>query len=166
MTAIFLKIRRQPYFGFALFGFAFLCMALIFGTQEMFVPDSWRFVWQVVTGGVLAGAIVYQWILLFKRMTRAAPKIQRRYYTNHRWIGSASFLLFALHAISFGHMLTNALAILFIACAITGVMNREIMKYKNEWLYQLWFAVHVAFSALLAPLIIAHIWVALVFEGI
>ena len=166
MTAIFLKIRRQPYFGFALFGCAFLFLALVFGLQEMSVPNHWRFSWQVITGGLLAGAIVYQWILFLQRIIRAAPSIQRRYYNNHRLVGSASFLLFALHAISFGHMLTNALAILFVACAITGLMNREIMNYKRQWVYQIWFAAHVGFSALLAPLMVAHIWVALAFEGI
>ncbi|MEM7241061.1 MAG: hypothetical protein AAF429_02650 [Pseudomonadota bacterium] len=166
MTAIILKIRRQPYLGFALFGCVFLLAALIAGVQEFAVPESWRFLWQVATGAFLTLAIVYQWILLVQRLTRAAPAIQRSYYMNHRWVGSASFFLFALHAISFGHMLTNALAVLFIGCAITGVMNKEIMKYRREWTYQLWFGVHVAFSALLAPLIIAHIWVALAFEGI
>ena len=166
MTEIILRLRRQPYLGLALASLTLMALALLIGLQQSAIPDTWRFWWQVVTGTLLTGVIGYQWMLLYYRLSGANAATQRKYYTNHRWVGSVSFLLFAFHAISIGHMLTNLLALLFLACGITGILNREIIRYRANWAYNLWFALHLAFSALLAPLILAHIWIALLYEGI
>ena len=166
MTALLIALDRQPYLRVAIICFALLVAALIFGIQKSLIPPSWRYLWQVLTGGFLLAAIHYQWFLLFDRLSPGgAPQKSRSRYANHRWVGSFSFLLFALHAVSIGHMLTNILALLFLACGLSGVLNREIIRYRKKWMYQLWFGAHIALSAIMAPLIIAHIWIALAYEG-
>ena len=166
MIALLMALDRQPYLRIALICLAVLILALALGLQSQWVPQDWKFMWQVVTGTMLTGAISYQWFLLLSRIRGDAAALTRARYTNHRWVGSISFLLFALHAISIGHMLTNVLALLFLACAITGILNREIMRYRKEWTYRLWYSLHLAFSTLMVPLILAHIWIALAYEGI
>ena len=84
----------------------------------------------------------------------------------HWWcsLGAATAALFAAHAVRFGYGWTSALSLSFLALAASGLMNREIMRYRATWAYNLWLFLHVALSAALVPLALVHVWVALAYE--
>lgn len=155
-----IRLARQPY---AATGMAFLWAAgLLFLVGPLRGSDGW-FAWQVATGVPLAGGMVWQWLLLVARLGGQAREVRRQYHW-HRYIGTALVALFAAHAIRFGHGWTSALSAVFLAAAISGLLNREILAYRARWAHNLWLFLHVASASALVPLALLHIWVALAFE--
>ena len=164
MTALILRVRRRPYVLLGVMGL--FVVVLAFTAETALQPKRWAgsLSWQSATGIALLAAILYQWVLLWVRDRRAPARAQRRHYAAHRWVGVATTLLFAVHAVRFGHAWTSVLALTFIAVAATGLLNREVIPYRSRWLYHLWLWVHIALASALLPLIAVHIWIALSYQ--
>ncbi|MDA7427120.1 hypothetical protein PGB28_01515 [Primorskyibacter aestuariivivens] len=164
MTALILRVRRRPYVILGLIGLSLV--VLVFTAETALQPTRWAgsLSWQVATGTALLAAILYQWVLLWVRDRKAPARKQRKHYTAHRWVGVATTLLFAVHAVRFGHAWTSVLAVTFIAVAATGLLNREVIPYRSSWLYHLWLWVHIALASALLPLIAVHVWIALSYQ--
>lgn len=165
MTALIATARRQPYLVVGLVVLIVLLAALIEGVRKVVVPAEPGFWWQVGSGTTLTAALAYQWLLLYLRMTRQTRHLRRMYQT-HRWVGVACAISFIAHAAPSGSIWMNMLSGLFFLTALTGLMNREIVRYTKDWHYKLWFWSHVSISAAMVPMIALHIWVALAYEGL
>lgn len=164
MTALILRVRRRPYVMLGVLGLSLVVLLFTAGTALQPKPWAGSLSWQVATGIALLAAILYQWVLLWVRDRRAPARAQRRHYAAHRWVGVLTTLLFAVHAVRFGHAWTSVLALTFIAVAATGLLNREVINYRSRVLYHLWLWVHIALAAALLPLIAVHVWIALSYQ--
>lgn len=127
------------------------------------LPPLASFWWSVVTGLVLLGCILYQWMLFFARLTRRYAD-GRRHWRTHRYVGAAAIVLFVIHAGAFGYALVTVVALLFVIVAATGLFNAEVLILRKPWLRACWEIGHVGLSGLLMPLIALHIWAALAFK--
>lgn len=163
MTDIALIARKRPYLLIGCSGIVLIALFLQMGVMVKTMPVNVQFIWQVVTGLLLTMLVIYQCVLLIVRIVGANAK---SHYKAHRWLGVFSTFVFALHALSFGYGWTMALVIVFILSAITGMLNREIVRYLKPWKYKLWYWSHVTLSINLLPLVAVHIWVALAYEGL
>ncbi len=164
MNAIILKAKKQPYLILGGFTVVLALLALFELIQGVLSPATPEFLWQWITGSLLVIALTYQWYLFYLRQTQRTQHA-RFHYLAHRWVGVTATGVFALHAISAGHMWTSALAIVFVLTAITGILNREIIPYPQRWMYLVWFWVHMTLSTVMIPLVLIHIWVALLYQG-
>lgn len=163
MTEVLLRIRRRPYVLLGFLGLAVVAFMLTLGVAFRPDPFGVSLTWQVVTGSLLVTGMIYQWMLLVARRAGRAAEV-RRHYAAHRWVGVAMTLLFAAHAVRFGHAWTSALAITFVAVAATGLLNREVIPYRSRRIYSLWLWLHIALASALVPLIVFHIWIALTYQ--
>lgn len=153
-------IVQTPY---AFFGFVGLCMvsaALLMGWQGRLVPEDVSFVWQVVTGVGLIAAMTFQWVLFYNRWT---GQVRVNDVIQHRWVGVTTVILFGLHAARVGHTWMLALTILFLLIGVTGILNKQIVRYQTRGAYLTWLALHIGLSVAIIPLIAVHIWVALAY---
>lgn len=153
---------RHPY---VIYGVLFSLFALtlpLLTWQVHVLPKQITFQWKVVSGLVLLLLTGYQWMLLISRVRQNAVQT-RKHYRFHRWVGVGSLLLFAAHVGYFGYLWTSALAIIYLACAMTGLLNRELIRFKSDRSYQIWFFIHSVLAALMAPIVVAHIWIALAY---
>ena len=119
---------------------------------------------QAASGLALTTLIIYQWLLLTGRMSLQKLQVVRTRYQAHRWVGVAAMVLFGIHAVRMGYGWTNALSLTFISLSVTGLMNREIIRYRSPWLFNVWLWTHIALASALMPLLLIHIWVALAYE--
>lgn len=163
MTALIATARRQPYLVVGLIALILILAALFESIRAAVVPVNPGFTWQVSTGTLLVCALAYQWYLLYARWTRRNNHLRWAYLT-HRWVGVACALLFVAHALPSASIWMNVLSATFFLTAMTGLMNREIVRYTEQWQYKLWFWSHIALSASMVPLIGVHVWVALLYE--
>ena len=162
MQSFMIRIRRTPYAPFI-----FLALLLIALTFLDFSADWFSLrgtlTWQVVSGSLLLTLLIFQWVLFFKRgfpgLTLSSQDVSQ-----HRWVGVAVTYVFALHAVRLGHAWMTGLSVLFFLLALTGVLNRQVIGYRQNWLYLLWLVAHIGISAAMVPLIGVHIWVALAYE--
>ena len=65
---------------------------------------------------------------------------------------------------SLGYFWMTALSLCFFLLALTGVLTRQVLGFRQNWLYLLWLTVHIGLAAAMIPLIAVHVWVALAFE--
>lgn len=159
MRQMILTLQKLPYVAFVL-----LLLTLAFFGSLGYARDLPRgFDWQVVTGALLVACLIYQWTLFVKRVTRDNHNI-RQHQKLHRWIGVLATLLFALHALRFGHVWMTGLSAVFFLTALTGIFNREVLQYRQNWIYLVWLMCHIGLSAMLMPLIAVHVWVALAYQ--
>ncbi|WP_294222314.1 hypothetical protein [uncultured Shimia sp.] len=139
-------------------------MALLTSDLKSVLPEPLTgFVQQVVTGALLLSLLSYQWVLFFKRVTKD-NRNARQVVVRHRWVGTAATLLFALHAVRFGHVWMSTLSAVVFLVALTGVLNREVLRYRSHTIYLVWLLAHIGLSAALVPLVAVHIWVALAYQ--
>ena len=153
-------ILSTPYAFFGFLGLCIVSAALILGLQGRWVPEDISFLWQVVTGVGLVAAMTFQWVLFYNRwtgQTRSQDLIQ------HRWVGVTTVVLFGLHAARIGHTWMLGLTILFLLIGVTGILNKQIMRYQTRGAYLTWLALHIGLSVAIIPVIAVHIWVALVY---
>jgi hypothetical protein len=115
----------------------------------------------VVTGISLLSALGFQWYLLRKRWLKTMTRFD---LVMHRWIGVLATFFFALHAARVGHSWMIVLTIVFVLTALTGLMNKEVMKYPQRWMYLLWLGLHISLSTIMLPMIAVHVWVALAYQ--
>ncbi|MDA1286771.1 MAG: hypothetical protein O3A08_10170 [Proteobacteria bacterium] len=163
MSALIKSAARS----YAVWGVSLLCLGLALLTiRHRELVESWPinwFLWQVLTGLILMGLLIYQWALLTARLVGTSQS-SRKHYNWHRYVGVGMTALFILHAVRFGYYWTSALAIIFLLNGFVGLLNKEVVTYKSRGLYLIWYGLHVSLSAVLMPLTALHIWVALVFE--
>lgn len=155
--------QRTPYVPLILFAVVFAGVLLSSEIKSVLAHPLTGFAQQVVTGTLLLGLFLYQWVLFFKRVTkdnRNAGKVLVR----HRWVGAVATLLFALHALRFGHVWMSTLSAVVFLVALTGVLNREVLRYRSNAIYLIWLVTHIGLSAALVPLVAVHIWVALAYQ--
>ncbi|MCJ7873832.1 hypothetical protein Q4577_13870 [Marinovum sp. 2_MG-2023] len=162
MIVVLTRLRQRPYAMLGLFGLALITTVFTAGVALRPAFDL-TLSWQIVTGALLVTGMAYQWMLLVARQTGKAAEV-RRHYAAHRWVGVGMTLLFAVHAVRFGHAWTSVLAMCFIAVAATGLLNREVIPYRSKLLYNVWLWLHIALSSALIPLTALHIWIALTYQ--
>lgn len=159
-----LQSVRKSYF---LLGAPLLLMmipALWFGLRGTVMPSvHGTTLWQIATGTVLLTAFGYQW-LLFAARWRKDANLTRVRYKWHKYVGVAMTLLFLAHAASFGYALTSMLALCFIANAVAGLLNPEVLQFQHKLARTVWLVLHVGLSAAMVPLVLLHVWAALAFK--
>ncbi len=155
--------QRTPYVPLILFAVVFAGVPLSSEIKSVLAQPLTGFAQQVVTGTLLLGLLGYQWVLFFLRVTKD-NRNARKVLVRHRWVGAAATLLFALHAVRFGHVWMSTLSAVVFLIALTGVLNREVLRYRSNVIYLLWLVVHIGLSAALVPLVVVHIWVALAYQ--
>ncbi|WP_147124740.1 hypothetical protein [Shimia ponticola] len=163
MTTLVTTFRQRPYVILGVITLALAVLGLSQMTRGWLTPLQVSFWWQTLTGTALLAAILYQWVVFFQRLTGNTTRA-RGHYLAHRWVGVGATLLFALHAVRLGHTWMSALAVLFILVALTGLLNREVVRYPRQWMYMAWLAMHTMLSAMMVTLMVVHIWVALAYE--
>jgi len=163
MTALVSTLRQRPYVLLGCLALALGLLGLAQVTRGWLTPAEVSFWWQSATGAALLTAMLYQWVVFFQRLTGDTSRA-RTHYLAHRWVGVGATFLFALHAVRLGHTWMTALAILFMLVALTGLLNREVVRYPKQWMYLVWLGTHTLLSALMVPLIVVHVWVALAYQ--
>ena len=163
MNAVIATMRKSPYVLVGTFGLILALSARLNQLRGVLVPADPDFIWQIVTGAPLAAAMGYQWVLFIQRMTGFSAN-PRLHYVAHRWVGVFATLLFALHGVRFGYYWMTALAVVFFLTALSGLFNREVVRYSKPWIFQTWLVLHIAFSSVMVPLIVVHVWVALAYQ--
>ncbi|MFY0597232.1 MAG: hypothetical protein JXQ85_12445 [Cognatishimia sp.] len=155
-------VGRAPHVPWVILGLWLIFMT-VWQQYLDWLPVMSAFAWQLVTGLTLLGFVVYQWILLLKRMCNDTRNA-RFHMMAHRWVGVAATYMFILHAVRMGHTWTTGLAMVFFLLGVTGVLNRQVLKYRQPWIHAVWQFCHIGLSAVLLPLVIVHIWVALAYQ--
>lgn len=163
MTELLGRLTRTRYVLWGLLSIGLAQLAVLTAPEQV-GPFVRTFSWQVTTGTALLLCIAYQWTVFLQRLMRSTENA-RSHYLAHRWVGVSATLLFAAHAVRPGHMWMTALSIVFIAIAVTGLLNREIVRYPKQWMYLVWLGMHMCLSAILVPLILVHVWTALAYQG-
>ncbi len=161
MSAIAERFRKNPYVGWGLLALCLAVAAIVSNVQFLILPAPRNFVWLVVTGISLLSALGFQWYLLRKRWLKTMTRFD---LVMHRWTGVLATFFFALHAARVGHSWMIVLTIVFVLTALTGLMNKEVMKYPQRWMYLLWLGLHVSLSTIMVPMIAVHVWVALAYQ--
>lgn len=155
--------QRTPYMPRILFAVVFAGVLLSSEIKSVLAHPLSGFAQQVVTGTLLLGLLGYQWVLFFKRVTKD-NRNTRKVLVRHRWVGAAATLLFALHAVRFGHVWMSTLSAVVFLIALTGVLTREVLRYRSNVIYLVWLVTRIGLSAALVPLVAVHIWVALAYQ--
>lgn len=156
--------HKRAYFLIGAIAFLGLLVGYAIGFKvHAALPPRASFTYSVVTGLVLLGCILYQWMLFFARLTRQVEK-SRLHYKLHRWVGTAAVVIFALHAGAFGYALVTVLAVAFAVIAVTGLFNKEVLLLRRPWLRTAWEVGHVGLSGIVLPLIALHVWAVLAFK--
>lgn len=162
MYAMMTRLRNAPFAPFIFLALLLIALTFLDATADWFALRG-TLTWQIVSGSLLLTLLIYQWVLFFKRSLQSAT-LASSDLSQHRWVGVAATYVFALHAVRLGHVWMTRLSILFFLLALTGVLNRQVLGYRQNWLYLLWLAAHIGISAAMIPLIGVHIWVALAYE--
>jgi len=163
MRVLIQTARRAPYAALILMAVSLAALVISQEWQTGSLVALSGFEFQVVTGSLLVTGLCYQWILFFKRVLRD-NKNARRVLVNHRWVGVGMTYLFALHAVRMGHTWMTLLSVVFFLIALTGVFNREVLRYRQNWIYLVWLSAHIGLSSMMVPLVALHVWVALVYQ--
>lgn len=163
MRVLITTWQRAPYVLIILIALGLGMAVLSFDVKSVLPEPLTGFVQQVVTGSLLLSLLGYQWVLFYKRVTKDNRNV-RQAVVRHRWVGTAATLLFALHAVRFGHVWMSTLSAVVFLVALTGVLNREVLRYRSNAIYLVWLVVHIGLSAALVPLVVVHIWVALAYQ--
>lgn len=162
MQNFMIRLRRTPYAPFIFLALLLMALTFLDFSADWFSLRG-TFTWQFVSGSLLLTLLIFQWVLFFKRgfsgLTLSSKDVGQ-----HRWVGVAATYVFALHAVRLGHTWMTGLSVLFFLLALTGVLNRQVLGYRQNWLYLLWLVAHIGISAAMVPLIGVHIWVALAYE--
>ncbi|WP_270730606.1 hypothetical protein [Shimia sp. Alg240-R146] len=163
MRVLMATARRAPYAALILMALTLATVVILQEWQTGALGILSGFEFQIVSGSLLVTGLCYQWVLFFKRVTRDTRNA-RSVLVSHRWVGVGMTYLFALHAVRLGHTWMTVLSLVFFLIAVTGVLNREVLRYRQNWIYLVWLAVHIGLSAMLLPLLGVHIWVALAYQ--
>lgn len=155
--------QRVPYASWILLALLMGLIAISREWQTAYFEPSLRFNLRVTTGTCLLICLCFQWVLLVGRVTRKNVNT-RKVLITHRWVGVATTYLFALHAVRFGYVWMTSLSAVLFLVALTGVLNRDVLRFRKNWIYLLWLACHIGLSAALMPLVAVHIWVALAYQ--
>lgn len=155
-----LRMTRTRYAWVGVFLVTFVAISVASNFQSLMVPKDIRFLWQCISGSTLLGAMCFQWYLMRKRWLR---RMSARDLVLHRWMGVTAVFLFALHAPRLGHTWMLAITVIFISIALTGIFNKDILRFRSRTSYFIWLALHIGLSLAIAPLIVVHIWVALTY---
>jgi hypothetical protein len=162
MQNFLMRLRRAPHASMVFLALMLIALTFLDAGVDWFALRG-TFTWQVVSGSLLLTLLIFQWVLFFKRSLNGVV-ITGQDVKHHRWVGVAATYVFALHAVRLGHAWMTGLSILFFLLALTGVLNRQVLGYRQNWLYLLWLITHIGISAAMIPLIGVHIWVALAYE--
>ena len=161
MNAVVDRLRKNPYVIWGVFANILVVFAILSNVQFSLMPASRTFVWLCTTGVLLLSVLGFQWYLLRKRWLKTMTRFD---LVMHRWIGVVATFFFALHAARVGHAWMIILTIVFVLTALTGLLNKEVMRYSRRWTYLLWLTFHVSLSTIMVPMIAVHIWVALAYQ--
>lgn len=150
-----IRAVQKPYFACGIIGLMLVWLGQMLSinralTQIMPPPG-----WQIATGLLLLATVIFQWALFYHRLKKNTARV-RRHYQLHKYSGLFAVLLFALHAARVGYGWTLGLFIVFVAVVLTGLLNREIMRYRAPWLYRTWLWLHVSLSAVLISFAVIH----------
>lgn len=163
MRGVIATLQRAPYAAVALIGLSLASLLLVYELKAGYLRPMSEFGQQVITGCLLLGLLGYQWLLFAKKVTRSNSNM-RQSMAIHRWVGVVSTFVFAWHALRFGHVWMTTVSTVFFLIAVTGIFNRTVLRYRQNWIYLVWLVCHIGLSAALIPLVVVHIWVALAYQ--
>jgi hypothetical protein len=155
------QLRKNPYVGWGIMAILLALIAIFTRVQNLLVPVPNEFAWLCVTGLFLLSTLGFQWYLLRRRWLKTMTRFD---LVLHRWIGVGAMFMFALHAARIGHSWMIVLTVVFVLTALTGILNKEVLRFRERWMYLVWLTIHVSLSTLLMPMIAVHIWVALAYQ--
>ncbi len=163
MRNVIATLQRSPYVLLILLAVSLGAGMLLLDLKVGFSLGLNGFAQQVATGVLLLILLSYQWLLFLKRVSRDSRNA-RKTLVRHRWVGVVITVLFAIHAVRFGYVWMSTLSAVVFLVALTGVLNREVMRYRSNSVYLIWLMCHIGLSAALVPLVAVHIWVALAYQ--
>ena len=123
-----------------------------------------RKIYGIVTGTLVAMALVWQWRLYLRRSLRATQSYVAE-VSLHKWIGSVTLLLLVVHAGSFGVNLSFVMSSLILVIVYTGLVHLLTNRLGYASFRHIWEWTHIGLAAALIPLVGIHIWTALVFHA-
>jgi hypothetical protein len=116
------------------------------------------------TGGILVAFFVFQWYL---PVLRVAGYVRRAagQYVWHKWLGALAPLLFFLHAPRPGHGFLFALASIYLANTLTGLLDKTIFTdpIRQQNYVRVWLFFHVALSMMITGLAVLHVFAVLAY---
>ena len=130
MSAMALRIKRNPYFAIGFGAVLLMCVAQMLDINSNLTSLIPKLEWQMATGLLMVGILAFQWSLFFYKQTKNIQAIPRN-RTLHKYAGIGFVILFALHADSFGHAWMTMLTFILTGIIITGLLNREIIAYRK-----------------------------------
>lgn len=116
------------------------------------------------SGLVVFLLIVIQWILTIVRMTKRLAKHSEAMTNMHKWVGALSPIFFYAHSMTFGFGYLAILSYLFFMNILLGLVNLDVLKSKQHWIFQSWMITHVAFSVVITFIAVFHIGVVFYYE--
>lgn len=75
----------------------------------------------------------------------------------HKWAGALSPIFFYMHSMGMGYGYLALLSYIFLANALLGYINLDVIKNNSELLFKGWMILHVAFSLIITILMFFHI---------
>ena len=111
------------------------------------------------SGLAVALVITFQWVLTLTRVVKKWKKYALKMTDIHKWLGALSPLFFYMHSMNIGYGYLLLLSYLFLANALLGYINLDVIKNNSDWVFKGWMILHVAFSILITTLMFFHIGV-------
>lgn len=108
-----------------------------------------------ISGFILSGAILQQWLLSSSQ--NAALKAKRR--IRHQQVGLLLPILLLVHSTHIGYGYQVLLVAFFIIAFLSGLLNPKFTNSKNPRYYAIWNLVHVSCSSGLIIMLIFHIYI-------
>ncbi|CAM4150660.1 hypothetical protein ZONE111905_04995 [Zobellia nedashkovskayae] len=109
------------------------------------------------SGLFLALFITFQWALTFSRVIVKFRKHSMYMAGLHKWAGALSPIFFYMHSMGMGYGYLALLSYIFLANALLGYINLDVIKNNSELLFKGWMILHVAFSLIITILMFFHI---------
>ena len=157
------KIVHKNHVMAGLAGLLFIAMAHYLSLNQSLTQIISPFACQVASGIVLFGIMIFQWALFYYKIVKNMGAV-RTHNMLHRYAGIASVVIFAIHTVSAGYAWSLLLFIAFVGVAMTGLLNRGLMRFSKNYMQKIWLWIHVSLAGVLMPLSVMHVIVALAYE--
>lgn len=157
------KVVQKNHVMAGLAGLLFVGLAHYTSLNQSLTQVISPFAWQVASGTILFAIMLFQWALFYYKIVKNVGAV-RTHNLLHRYAGIGATLIFAIHTVSAGHAWSLLLFTAFIGVAVTGLLNRGIVRFNRNSMHKVWLWVHIALAGVLMPLSVFHAYVALAFE--
>ena len=163
MKAASVTVVQKNHVIAGLSGLLFVGLAHYVSLNQSLTQVISPFTWQVTSGVILFAIMLFQWALFYYKIVKNMGAV-RTHTMLHRYAGIGAVLIFAVHTVSAGYAWSLLLFVAFLGVAVTGLLNRGIVRFNRNSMHKLWLWVHISLAGVLMPLSILHMYVALAFE--